>query len=851
MFLRNVRHVAVLAFLAGAATPLAAQTGATVRGTVTRSGDNQPLSGVLVSIKGTALSTTTNGSGRYLMQRLPAGPQVLVFRWLGYAPIERTVTLSGEQTVDATLEPQPVNLADLEVTAASREPERIVEAPAAVSVVEPRMLQASAATGQAPLALAQSTGVDIVQSGVNDFNVNARGFNSSLNRRVLTLLDGRDLAIAFLGSQEWNTLPTSSEDMRGMELVRGPGSALYGANAFAGVLNMTTLSPREAPGGRISFSGGELSSLKADGRYATTFGGGAWGVRLVGGYSTSDTWTRSRTQVDSLGAGNAAFSFAMRREYADAVKAAGNTVIPGMTPEIRPLMGQTIAGASRTPTGDRDPVTAVYGSARIDRYLAGGVATIEAGASQVQNEVLVTGIGRVQVNKGRKPYARAAWNSDRLNIFGYWNRRESVDSQYSLASGAPLLETSDIYHVEAQGNGAFLDGALRAIGGASFRQYNVNTAGTLMRLEDDDRHDKVKSVYGQLEYRVSDKIRLVGAARYDEGDLFEGQVSPKGGIVYTPTEAHAFRFTVNRAFQTPNYSEFYLRANAAAPANFSALETGLRANAQLGPALAGVPVGTLFTNSAVVPIIASGNPALDVEKTVGYEVGYKGSLNEKVYLTVDLYKNNIKDFVTDLLPGANPAFPFWTPPAAVPEAARAPLVAAIKQQLGASAATALAAAGLSRLENGNTAVVVSYTNAGDVDQTGLDVGLGIHLNPEFRLDASMSWFDFKVNDQRAGDRLLPNTPDRKATVGLSYEGARNGFNANLNARFVAAYDWAAGVFNGRVPASQTWNASVGYQATSRYRVFATGTNILDQQRYQLFGGAVIGRRVLAGVTAMF
>ena len=61
---------------------------------------------------------------------------------------------------------------------------------------------------------------------VNDINLNARGFNSSLNRRVLVLLDGRDLAIALLGNQEWNGLSTPLEDMGRIEMVRGPGSAL-------------------------------------------------------------------------------------------------------------------------------------------------------------------------------------------------------------------------------------------------------------------------------------------------------------------------------------------------------------------------------------------------------------------------------------------------------------------------------------------------------------------------------------------------------------------------------------------------------------------------------------------------
>ena len=138
------------------------------------------------------------------------------------------------------MEQAPIQLSELTVTGASKVPERAVEAPAAVSVVEPRVLQATGITGQAPLALREVPGVDLVQSGMNDYNVNARGFNSTLNRRVLVLQDGRDLAIAFLGSQEWNALAVPTDEYSKMELVRGPGSALYGANAFLGVVNVIT-----------------------------------------------------------------------------------------------------------------------------------------------------------------------------------------------------------------------------------------------------------------------------------------------------------------------------------------------------------------------------------------------------------------------------------------------------------------------------------------------------------------------------------------------------------------------------------------------------------------------------------
>jgi outer membrane receptor for ferrienterochelin and colicins len=852
MFPANVRclTLALLAALALGASPIVAQTTGTIRGTITRAGSNEAIAGVQVTIRDQpSLGAATNAQGKYVLQRVPAGPQMVVFRWLGYQPVMREVNISGEMTIDIELEPVPVSLADLTVSAASREPERIVEAPAAVTLIEPQVLQGTSPTGQAPLALAQAPGVDLVQSGVNDFNINARGFNSSLNRRVLTLLDGRDLSIAFLGSQEWNTLPVALDELRGMELVRGPGSALYGANAFAGVINMTTLSPRESPGGKLTLSGGELGSMKVDGRWAGVFGEGRFGIRLNAGWSSNDSWTKSRTLLDRT---------AMQTEYAEAVEGSDIEVPLMSTPELRALKGQTCggsdevcAGLDRTPQGDPDPITAIYGSGRLDYYLGnGGVFTVEGGASEASNETLVTGIGRVQILKGFKPYARVAYNGNRLNAFAYWNRRESKDPQYSLASGAELLEKSDIFHVEMQGNSSFLDGAARAIIGASFRQYNVNTSGTLMRPEDDDRHDKVYSAYTQLEYRITDQVRLVGAVRYDEGDLFEGQVSPKGGIVFSPNQNHSFRFTVNRAFQTPNYSEFYLRAAAGAPVNFTALENGLRAS-QLGAVLQGVPEGQLFTNSAAVPIWARGNADLDVEKTIGLEIGWKGSLSNRTYVTVDAYMNNIKDFVTDLLPGINPTFGPWTAPAAVPEAYRGALEDAVRSQLAASPATALAAAGLTRTEDGNTAIVVSYGNEGEVDQRGVDIGVGYRLTDEFRIDATVSFFDFEVVSQRAGDQLLPNTPEKKGTVSLAYTGISNGFDGTITLRAVEGYDWAAGVFVGKVPASTTINASAGYRINPNFRVFAVGTNLLDQQRYHLFGGSVIGRRVLGGITATF
>src|SRR5690606_36853685 len=112
--------------------------------------------------------------GKYVLQRIPTGPQMVVFRWLGYQPEMREVNISGDMTIDIELEPVPVSLADLTVSAASREPERIVEAPAAVTLIEPQVLQGTSPTGPAPLALAPAPGVRPVQCVVYDYHINHR-----------------------------------------------------------------------------------------------------------------------------------------------------------------------------------------------------------------------------------------------------------------------------------------------------------------------------------------------------------------------------------------------------------------------------------------------------------------------------------------------------------------------------------------------------------------------------------------------------------------------------------------------------------------------------------------------------
>jgi outer membrane receptor for ferrienterochelin and colicins len=688
---------------------------------------------------------------------------------------------------------------------------------------------------------------------------------------MLVLQDGRDLAIAFLGAQEWNGMVQPLEDVGRLEVVRGPGSALYGANAFSGVINIVTPDAREVAGTKLTFAGGELETFRGDFRHAGLFGGDRFGYRINGGYNRSDTYSRSRTLADGT---------SLQQEYAPA------TDEPvGLARELEPLNGQTVDPVTGAPLGDRSPLENAYGAARLDYYLNNGaVLSADGGAAQVQNEVFVTGIGRVQVLKAIKPYARVALAANRFNIFGFWNSRTSLNPQVALSSGQPLEERSDMFHLEGQQNWSFGQDRGRVVYGASYRNTRVNTSGTLMDPTNDDRSDDYYSGYGQIEYKLIPQLRVVGAARVDDGSLFETQFSPKGALVFSPSESHSFRFSVNRAFQTPNYSEFFLRAAAAPPSTGPALlEGGIEAyytavQASQGSFPPGAFDGLTFHTtlpwnfSAQTQALALGNPDLEVETVLGWELGYKGSLSNQLYVTADFYINELENFVTDLLPGVNSDFPtfqltdgglnvpadlaamdarlasFGLPPT---HPLRAPIPALQAGYTATLAGTTISGApAIATLPDASRAVVLSYTNAGRVIERGVELGLGYQFTPELRADVSFTGFDFDVKRQRAGDQLLPNTPSKKASVALAYVGGQ-GFDANVSLRLVDGYQWAAGVFQGYVPAGELLNVSAGYRVNNNLRVHGTATNVLDQKRFQLYGGSVIGRRVLGGITANF
>jgi outer membrane receptor for ferrienterochelin and colicins len=808
-------------------TRLAAQAAIAVHGRVVDHATGQPLAKVSVTVAGRT-TASTNDAGAFTIVGAPTASFVISVRRIGYRAADTTVTPADAlHSIDIALVEAPVSLGEVRVTAASRQPERIVDAPAAIAVVDPAYARDMKPTGQLPLLVANLPGVHVLQSGVYDFNINARGFNSALSRNVIVLVDGRDVSVPLLGNQDWADVAILGDDVS-VEMVRGPGSALYGANAMSGVLAINSPALRAAHDSRLSVTGGGLSTLRTDGSAARLSSDGRFGFRATGGYARSSTWDVSRTNTGDL-----------QREYADAGGDASNVHAPAPGFELLPLNGQTKNGSALAPSpalGTPDPVTLAYGSLRGDYYPSNGsTVTLEGGDSRIENPVNTTGIGRSQVLRAERPWARAAWTGDGFSLMSYYSGRDG--HQVSLGSGAPANDVDAIVHTEGQFNRHFADARGRIVLGGSARTVSVNSRGTLLDAQDDGRTDAFYAAFGQVDYALTDMLRIVGAGRVDASTLDAAQVSPKVALVLEPRPNQSFRVSYSSGFRAPSTFERFLNFPAGPPIALGALEQALRASA-LGPALAAVPNGTLFSGNDAVPLLAIGNRHLRPQEEKSWEAGYKTELG-RWYVTSDAYFSRIDRFVSGLLTGVNPDYRAWTAPAAVPAASRAALEGAVAAAVG----------GLTRLSNGTSAYVVSYGNEGHATEWGAELAGGVAITSTLAADANYSFHRWALERATlfAADTVTSNTPRHTVNAGLQYHAASGlrlhvGFQYN-DAFFFHDYQWTGGV-----PVSHTVDVTASRPIANDLTLGLAATNALDERRYQLFGGSVIGRRVLVTMT---
>jgi len=390
--------------------PAAAADSGRLEGRVT-SADQTGVGGVDVVLEPGSRRTVSDDAGDFSFAGLPPGTYSLAFR-LGEldASVSDLAVTAGEVTRVEQAFTGEIRFADtLTVESASRRRERLVDAPAAVTRLDAEEISLAGGDGSIPHLLETSVGTEITQSGLYDVNLNTRGMNGFLTRRIQVQVDGRDAAAPDTSGQDWWTIAFLTQDLESLELIRGPSSALYGANSVNGVLSLVTKPARDSQGGRLRLTLGELDTTTADFRWAGSLGHDRY-FKVLGNHTESDSFTVARNQGV---------------EY------------PG-------LPGDAIA-----PRGGG--IDFDSGGLRFEGLRPSGhVFTLEAGRSDGGGEVYVAGIGRAQQLDVERSWARFAYDATRWNLAAHWNDR--TGDQLALQAGVPLYSDSRNTKVEIQGH---------------------------------------------------------------------------------------------------------------------------------------------------------------------------------------------------------------------------------------------------------------------------------------------------------------------------------------------------------------------------------------------------------------
>ena len=485
---------------------------------------------------------------------------------------------------------QPITFEEQVVVSASKTEQQLVNAPAAVSLITAETIQNSPATNMGDL-LRTVPGINVMQASARDFNITTRGATSTLATSQLALVDGRSIYLDFFGMVMWDLVPTNPNDIRQIEVIRGPASAVWGANAMTGVVNVITKSPRE---------------LAAAGGSTLTIGLGAFNRNVTGRDQDSG----------SLFYVNGSHAQAVDQHWAFKVSAGY------LTQDPTPRPTGTMRNSFNTPyppfanTGTSQPKF----DARVDYDLTNGGTVVFSGGVAGTEGIIHSGIGPFDIDsESRMTYLSTRYQKAGRRVAFFTNLLDGT-AMNRLTRGPnglplPLLFTTKTFDLEV--NDLTTIGTRHVLSyGGNFRhnRFDISVAPV-----DEDRNEG--GVYLQDEIFLTDHFRWVVGGRVDKfSSIDETVFSPRTTLMFKPEPAQTFRVSYNRAFRAPSYINNNIRTAVLNEVNLSALS----------------PLLSRF----IFPINATGNPNLKQETMTAYEVGYTGVIRNRATVTASVYWNN-------------------------------------------------------------------------------------------------------------------------------------------------------------------------------------------------------------------
>jgi outer membrane receptor protein involved in Fe transport len=494
------------------------------------------------------------------------------------------------------------------VVSASRTEQQLVNAPATMSVITGRALEVAPSNNYADL-LRAVPGVNITQISARDINITSRGATSSLATSQLAILDGRSIYQDFFGFIMWDFMPQNTNEIKQIEVIRGPASAVWGANALSGVVNIITKSPREMQGTTF------------------TMGAGSFGRQFYG----------SGTRNGSLVYGNVTHAQAINDKWAYKLTLGMYQSDAFGRPEGA-IPGGSINYPAFKNTGTSQPKVDL----RLDYDGANGSKWQFSGGLAGTDGIMHSGIGPFDIQEGTKyGYGKVNYGKGSFRAQAFVNvlngDATNLISVDTVGNPVGLKFDTQTFDLEASDTRTFAGRHVLTYGGnLRYNKFELTLApGETSRTEG--------GIYVQDEIFVNDHIRLVGGARVDKfSSIADPVISPRVALLLKPTLDHTFRFSFNRAFRAPSMINNHLDVTISNVLPLGAI------NAAYGTAIYRVPT------------TVTGNPDLTEERMDAFEVSYTGTINNRVTVSAAAYHNTITEqifFTQTGTWGASPAPP--------------------------------------------------------------------------------------------------------------------------------------------------------------------------------------------------
>ncbi len=569
-----MRHLFTLAFLLVMVSSVSyGQTGE-VRGVVTDL-DGKPLPSVNIILLGTTIGSATDANGEFLIQRVPIGSYRARASMLGYERQSLDIVVQAGETSILYFELRAISLTSGElVVTASRRSQLLGSVPVTLNTLEGSSID-SRNILTLDDALRVTPGVQLAGNQVNIRG--SSGFSYGVGSRVLLLVDGVPLLGPDTGDIRFDGLPMAQVDR--IEVVKGPGSALYGSGALGGVVNLITRGFPQEPQTSIRVYGGAYQPFSHE-QWKLSWDE-ADQYRPMGGLVLSHAAQVSET-----------FGFWVNGLYRQDTGYLKQSTDQGA--ELHAKLGWKFK------QGNRLEVLTGFKRYKRDNFLYwNGI-----------NDPLVPGVANLL--DGSSGAGTNDGLSDQLSVLPVWTHVVSEAFSYSLkgrifgVAFRPLDDSTGAirpkvkhnrglrYGGEAQFNVAASQTSLFTFG----TSFDANAAESEFYIGVDSlmaRQQPEIGVYGQFEQQIGRQLTLTAGLRYDgykvHREEFANKTSPKVSLSWVPATFLSFRASYGQGFRVPSVAErfisnrefFPVESNLALmPEESEGYEVGLHLNVGLG-----------------------------------------------------------------------------------------------------------------------------------------------------------------------------------------------------------------------------------------------------------------------------